>query len=104
MEQIIRYALLKPEKLEFYKDLHRNTWPHVKEILAQCKISQYDLYFYKNIAISRLVYEGSNFAQDVQILDTDPEYQHWTALTDPCFLKQDPREPSWKDVDHIPIL
>ena len=104
MEQIIRYALLKPEKLAFYKELHYNTWPHVKDILSQCKISQYDLYFYENIAISRLVYEGQDFAQDVKILDTDPLYLRWTELTEPCFIKQRPDEPSWKDAEHIPIL
>lgn len=104
MKQIIRYAILKPEKLKFYKDVHYQTWPHVKQILAQCKIREYDLYFHGNLVISRLLYDGMDFQADTKILDIDPEYQQWTEITEPCFAKEKESDPAWNDAEHICIF
>ena len=47
VKQVKRYGWVikvKPEKLEYYKELHANPWPEVNAMLKECNIQNYSIY------------------------------------------------------------
>jgi L-rhamnose mutarotase len=79
---------LKPEKADYYKDLHAHPWPGVMNMLKQCHIRNYSIYLReidgKLYLFSYLEYTGKDFAADCKKMAADPETQRWWRETDPC--------------------
>ncbi len=81
---------LKPEKAEYYKQLHANPWPSVNRMLKECNIRNYSIYLKeidgKLYLFSYLEYTGKDFEADMRKMAADPETQRWWKETDPCQL------------------
>jgi len=79
---------LKPEKVEYYKQLHANPWPSVTHMLKQCNIRNYSIHLReisgKLYLFSYLEYVGKDFDADMKKMAQDPETQRWWRETDPC--------------------
>ena len=75
---------LKPEKLAEYKELHLNVWPGVLQMIAECSIRNYSIYYRDGFLFSYFEYHGTDFAADMQKMAADPTTQAWWKLTDPC--------------------
>ena len=80
---------LKPEKIEYYKELHANAWPGVLAKLDECNIRNYSIYFREiepgeHYLFSYFEYTGDDFDSDMKILADDPIIQKWWEETDPC--------------------
>lgn len=89
--QPARYAWvtgLKPEKAEYYKQLHANPWPGVVKQIKAGHIQNYSIYLReidgKLYLFSYLEYTGEDFAADMKKMAADPETQRWWQVTDPC--------------------
>jgi L-rhamnose mutarotase len=90
-KQPVRYAWvtgLKPEKAEYYKQLHANPWPSVMKQVKAGHIQNYSIYLReidgKLYLFSYLEYTGSDFDADMKKMAADPETQRWWKETDPC--------------------
>ena len=88
-----RYAWvtgLKPEKAEYYKQLHAHPWPSVNKMIKKCHIRNYSIYLKeidgKLYLFSYLEYSGKDFEADMKKMAADPETQRWWKETDPCQL------------------
>ena len=87
----LRYAWvtgLKPEKAEYYRQLHAQPWPGVMQQLKACHIQNYSI-FEREIdgnryLFSYLEYTGNDFDADMKKMAADPETQRWWKETDPC--------------------
>lgn len=75
---------VKPEKLEFYKELHANPWPGVNNKLKECNIRNYSIYYRDGYLFSYLEYTGNDWEGDMKKLAADSTIQAWWKLTDPC--------------------
>ena len=75
---------LKPEKLAEYKELHLNVWPGVLQMIAECNIRNYSIYYRDGFLFSYFEYHGTDLAADMQKMAADPTTQAWWKLTDPC--------------------
>ena len=79
---------LKPEKEEYYRELHANVWEGVLDRLKKSNISNYSIYIAelegKKYLISYFEYTGQDFEADMQAIADDPETQRWWKETDPC--------------------
>lgn len=85
--EITRYGniiRLKPEKYEFYKQLHSDPWPGVDSMLKVCNIRNYSIYYRDGYLFSYMEYTGNNWKADMEILSKEPIMQEWWKLTDPC--------------------
>jgi len=89
--QVQRYASvtgLKPEKAEYYRNLHANPWQTVNSRLKESNIRNYSIYEReidgKMYLFSYLEYTGTDFDADMKKIATDPETQRWWKETDPC--------------------
>jgi len=81
---------LKPEKLNYYKQLHANAWPAVLKKIKECNIQNYSIYLQKiqsnYYLFSYFEYVGSDFKADLKKMADDPTTQRWWKETDPCQL------------------
>lgn len=80
---------LRPEKLDEYKQLHANVWPEVLQMIRQCNIRNYSIFFKDGYLFSYYEYIGDDFNADMKKMAADPNTQAWWKLTDPC---QEPLE------------
>jgi L-rhamnose mutarotase len=80
---------LKPEKLAEYKQLHANVWPEVLNMIRECNIRNYSIYYKDGYLFSYFEYQGDDFKADMKKMAADPNTQNWWKLTDPC---QEPLE------------
>jgi L-rhamnose mutarotase len=87
-----RYGMiigLKPEKVAYYKELHRTTWPGVLSLIKDCHIRNYSIYLRevepgKHCLFSYFEYTGNDYEADMAKMAADPTTQKWWEETIPC--------------------
>ena len=99
---------LKPEKLDYYKQLHAKAWPSVLKKIKECNINNYSIYLQKigeaYYLFSYFEYTGDDFAGDMKKMADDPDTQRWWKETDPC---QQPlpeaaaKKQMWTDMEQV---
>jgi L-rhamnose mutarotase len=94
---------LKPEKLVEYKELHANAWPEVLEMIRQCNIRNYSIYYKDGFLFSYFEYIGEDFTADMEKMAADPTTQQWWKLTDPCQEPLETRQPGewWASMEEF---
>jgi L-rhamnose mutarotase len=75
---------VKLEKLEEYKELHANVWPKVAQIISDCNIQNYSIYYRDGLLFSYLEYVGDDFDADMEKMAADPVTQQWWDVCKPC--------------------
>jgi len=105
-KKVKRYAWVikvKPEKLEYYKELHANPWPEVNAMLKKCNIQNYSIYFRDGLLFSYLEYTGNDFDADMKKMAADPMTQKWWKETDPCQEPVNSAEEGvwWADMEEV---
>ncbi len=80
--QVIR---VKPEKLEYYRELHAHPWPGVLKMIHDCNIRNYSIFLLENHTLfAYFEYIGNDFDADMKKMAADPETQRWWKETNPC--------------------
>ena len=87
-----RYAMViqvKPEKLEYYKQLHAEPWPGVLRQLEKSNIHNFSINLVEirkgeYTLFGYFEYTGEDFDADMAAMAADPETQRWWAETGPC--------------------
>ena len=105
-KQVKRYGWVikvKPEKLEYYKELHANPWLEVNAMLKECNIQNYSIYFRDGLLFSYLEYTGTDFEADMAKMAADPMTQKWWKETDPCQEPVDSADEGvwWADMEEV---
>lgn len=78
---------VRPEALQAYKDYHAAVWPGVLQMIKQCNIRNYSIYFKDGYLFSYFEYTGEDYAADMARMAADPTTQDWWAIMEPM---QDP--------------
>lgn len=85
MRRFAQVIHVKPEKLEYYRQLHANPWPSVLKMIDECNIRNYSIYLLSdNMLFAYFEYIGSDFDTDIRKMAADPETQRWWKETNPC--------------------
>jgi L-rhamnose mutarotase len=94
---------LRPEKLDEYKQLHANAWPEVLEMIRQCHIRNYSIYYKDGFLFSYFEYIGDDYQAVIRKMAADPTTQAWWKLTDPCQEPLETRQPGewWARMDEF---
>ena len=79
-----RVIRLKAERYEYYKKLHAAVWPEVLDMIGQCHIRNYSIFYRDGLLFSYFEYHGLDMASDSARMAADPKTQEWWKLTDPC--------------------
>lgn len=98
---------LRPEKKDYYIQLHANTWPGVLKRIRDSNIRNYSIYLAelegKLYLFSYFEYVGDDFEGDMAKIAADPETQRWWKETDPCQIRLPgtPEGKWWKPIPEV---
>lgn len=109
--QVQRYGAVievRPEKLEYYKELHANAWPSVNQAVTKANIKNYSIYLTqfddgKWYLFGYFEYTGDDFENDMKKLADDSEVKRWWKETDPCQRPLQNRKEGewWKNMEEV---
>ncbi len=101
-------AELRPDKVEYYRDLHARPWPAVLRQIKASNMQNYSIYLReidgRFFLFSYFEYVGDNFREDMRRMEEDPDTQRWWRETGPCQipLKKAGRNGTfWADLQEI---
>ena len=105
-KEVKRYGWVikvKPEKLDYYKELHANPWPEINKMIKECNIQNYSIYYRDGLLFSYLEYTGTDFEADMKKMAADSTTQRWWKETDPCQEPVDSAEEGvwWADMEEV---
>ena len=92
-----------PEKLEEYKRLHANVWPKVLEMIKQCNIRNYSIYYKDGYLFSYFEYIGDDYEADMAKMAADSTTQKWWDVCKPCHQPLETRAEGewWADMEEV---
>lgn len=99
---------IKPEKIEYYKNLHAAAWPGVLKKIKECHIQNYSIFLRevetgKFYLFSYFEYTGEDFEADMAKMAADSTTQKWWKETDPCQIPISRRGPKewWSRMEEV---
>jgi L-rhamnose mutarotase len=101
-----RYGMvlkLRPEATEKYKEYHAAVWPEVLDMIRQCNIRNYSIYFKDGYLFSYFEYTGADFDADMARMAADPKTQEWWAVMKPMQQPLETRQPGewWAGMEEV---
>ena len=94
---------VKPEKLHEYKALHEKVWPAVLDMISDCNIRNYSIYYKDGLLFSYFEYTGNNYEADMAKMADDPITQQWWELCKPCQTPVETRSKGewWANMEEV---
>jgi len=68
---------------EVYRRYHAEVWPEVLEMIQECNISNYSIYWKDDLLFGYFEYHGDDFEGDMARMAAHPRTQEWWALMEP---------------------
>lgn len=99
---------LKPDKMGYYKDLHKNVWFDVLKKLKECNIKNYSIYLQKiddkYFLFSYFEYTGTDYEKDMKKMADDKTTQLWWKLTAPTQIplpETAAKKQTWTNMEEV---
>jgi len=94
---------LKPEAVEAYRAYHAAVWPEVLDMIQQCNIRNYSIYFKDNLLFGYFEYHGSDYEADMAKMAADPKTQEWWSIMKPMQQPLEGRAPGewWSEMEEV---
>ena len=99
---------LKPDKMEYYKQLHKNVWFDVLKKLKECNIKNYSIYLQKiddkYFLFSYFEYTGTDYDKDMKKMADDKTTQLWWKLTAPTQIplpEAAAKKQTWTNMEEV---
>ena len=74
---------VKPEVLEDYKRYHAAVWPEILDMIRQCNIRNYSIFYKDHMLFAYFEYVGDDFDADMAKMAADPKTQEWWDIMMP---------------------
>ena len=99
---------IRPEKIDYYKQLHAATWEGVLKTIHAAHIRNYTIYLTKidtaYYLFSHYEYVGNNYAADMKKIAADSVTQRWWRETAPCQIplpEAAARSETWTEMEEV---
>jgi len=99
---------LNPDKMEYYKQLHKNVWFDVLKKLKECNIKNYSIYLQKiddkYFLFSYFEYTGTDYDKDMKKMADDKTTQLWWKLTAPTQIplpEAAAKKQTWTNMEEV---
>ena len=94
---------LDPETAAEYKQYHQSVWPKVLNMIKECHINNYSIFFKDNYLFSYYEYEGTDYEADMAKMAADPVTQKWWSVVMPLQKPLETRKEGewWADMDEV---
>lgn len=103
MRRFGQHAVLKPEKIEEYVQLHAAVWPEILQIISDCNMTNYSIFIDGRDLFCYFEYVGEDYEADCKKMEDNPKMQEWWTHTKPCFQNHDKQEYylDWKEIFYL---
>ncbi|MFC9248924.1 L-rhamnose mutarotase [Streptomyces sp. NPDC057136] len=106
MKRVAQVIQVRPEKIDEYRDLHRDVPQPVLDRLQACHIANYSIHLLGDRLFGYFEYHGEDLAADSARMAADEATQAWWRLTDPC---QEPVEEAvpgqrWASMEQVFLM
>ncbi|NOZ73034.1 MAG: L-rhamnose mutarotase [Chloroflexi bacterium] len=103
---MIRHGQLigvKPDKLDEYKKHHAAVWPEILDMIRECNIRNYSIYFKDGLLFAYFEYVGDDFAADMAKMAADPKTQEWWDIMMPLQQPLETRSEGewWAEMEEV---
>ena len=94
---------IRPERREYYKQLHANPWPGVLKMIRGCHIRNYSIFLHGDFLFGYYEYTGDNHEADMAKMAADPVTQKWWDECMPCQRPLDSRKEGewWAGMEEV---
>jgi len=91
------------DKLEEYKKYHADVWPEILDMIGQCNIQNYSIYYKDGQLFSYFEYVGDDFAADMANMAADPKTQEWWDVMMPMQIPVETRAEGewWAEMEEV---
>ncbi len=101
-----RYGMVlgvRAERLEEYKEAHRNVWPEILALIRECNIRSYSIYYKDGMLFSYYEYVGDDYEADMARMAADPKTQEWWAWMEPMQVPLKTRQEGewWAEMEEV---
>jgi len=103
MERYGSLIKVRAAKLEEYKKLHAAVWPEILDMIRQCNIRNYSIYYKDGVLFSYYEYIGDDYDGDMAKMAADPNTQKWWDVCMPCQEPLETRAPGewWASMEEV---
>lgn len=91
---------LKADRADYYGQLHAAPWKQINDMIKECNLQNYSIYFDGEYLFSYYEYEGDDCESDMEKMAADPETQQWWGECIPCMNPLSGGGP-WMDMKEI---
>jgi len=74
---------VKADRLEEYKKYHADVWPEILDMIRQCNIRNYSIFYKDGLLFAYFEYIGNDFDADMAKMAADPKTQEWWDIMKP---------------------
>lgn len=94
---------VKMDKLKAYKEYHADVWPEILNMISDCNIRNYSIYYKDGQLFSYFEYVGDDFAADMAKMAADPKTQEWWDIMMPMQIPLESRAEGewWAEMEEV---
>ena len=101
-----RYGMMiriKPGCEEEYRRYHAAVWPEVLEMIRECRIENYSIYWKDDLLFSYFEYHGDDFNGDMARMAAHAKTREWWAIMEPMQQPVESRKPGewWAAMEEV---
>jgi len=74
---------VKTDRLEEYKKYHAAVWPEILDMIRQCNIRNYSIFYKDGLLFAYFEYTGNDFDADMAKMAADPKTREWWDIMMP---------------------
>jgi L-rhamnose mutarotase len=94
---------LRPEAYGEYVEYHADVWPGVLQMIHDCNIRNYSIFYKDGLLFAYFEYVGDDFDADMAKMTEDPTTQEWWAIMMPMQTPLTTRAEGewWANMDQV---
>ncbi|MFH8473960.1 L-rhamnose mutarotase [Streptomyces sp. NPDC018000] len=106
MRRVAQVIRVRPEKVDEYRELHREVPEPVLDRLRRCHIADYSIHLLGDRLFSYFEYHGDDLAADLALMAADRATRDWWQLTAPCQQPVDEAAPGewWASMEQVFLM
>jgi L-rhamnose mutarotase len=74
---------VRTDRVEEYKAFHAEVWPEVLQMIRDCNIRNYSIFYRDGLLFAYFEYVGDDFDADMTKMAADPKTQEWWDIISP---------------------
>ena len=94
---------IHPEKIEEYKQLHKDVWPEILKNLEELNCRNYSIFINKSTLFGYMEYIGDDYQRDMRLMAQNEKVKEWWKLCSLCQIPDEKRKKGewWSIMEEI---